>query len=358
MITKGRITSAINLLNQQILKIATKPIKTMKHKPWFDKECKVQKNKLNEVFHEFLSDSTHREEYLQANRSFRKLITNKKTDYNERKLMENLENSKHKPWIMFKKNQLLIPPISKMEWEAHFNKLLCTNENDQNTRTNYSERLSSEVVISESEVYYTINSTPKNKAAGKDGIYYELLRQTGNIFIPIWTKIINYFINKPSLPTIWRHGKALTIHKKGNIKQPDNYRGITLLPCLYKVFTTIIKNRIYDIVDPSLPPEQFGFRKGKNTLQAIDIIIQEITNSLKHKKKPKYIAFVDFKKAFNLVPRAILLRKIETCLGSNHGLLNIIEEILKENTIEIWNGIETVAKIKQSKGVLQGDRHP
>ena len=66
-------------------------------------------------------------------------------------------------------------------------------------------------------------------------------------------------------PEIWATGEIIPIHKKGDINDPSNYRGITLLSCLGKLFTNVINNRLTAWAEENdiYCENQFGFRKSR-----------------------------------------------------------------------------------------------
>ena len=74
------------------------------------------------------------------------------------------------------------------------------------------------------------------------------------------------------VPDIWCTGIILSIFKnKGDDNNPDNYRGITILSCLGKLFTSVLNNRINSFLEEAglLAEEQAGFRKGYSTVDHI-----------------------------------------------------------------------------------------
>lgn len=63
------------------------------------------------------------------------------------------------------------------------------------------------------------------------------------------------------VPTEWRNSIILTIHKKGDTRPCDNYRGISLLSIAAKVYESLIEKRLRVIIEPKLRDKQRGFRK-------------------------------------------------------------------------------------------------
>ena len=88
--------------------------------------------------------------------------------------------------------------------------------------------------------------------------------------------------------------------KKGDKHNPSNYRGITLIPILSKIFSVILRDGLtYIDINLKLNEAQFGFRHRKNTCDPIFILYMAI--QVFKKKSPLHTCCVDFAKAFNSV---------------------------------------------------------
>ena len=109
-------------------------------------------------------------------------------------------------------------------------------------------------------------------------------------------------MNSGHFPQTWTNGIIVPILKKGDVNNTDNYRGITLLSCLGKLFTQVLNDRIrkWAMENDISTDAQFGFKKGHSTVDAIYILHTLISKQLSHGKK-LYCTFVDFKKAFDHV---------------------------------------------------------
>ena len=66
--------------------------------------------------------------------------------------------------------------------------------------------------------------------------------------------------------------RVVPIYKKGGIETPSNYRPISLLNSIYKIFVSLVRNRIQQAVDPNLASAQYGFRPNRSTAQATYIV--------------------------------------------------------------------------------------
>ena len=109
----------------------------------------------------------------------------------------------------------------------------------------------------------------------------------------------------------WNGANQLLFHcsKKGDDKNPDNYRGMSLLSVVSKVFTAILNKRLYTWAEheQKISKEQAGFRKGYSAVDHIFTLTSVITKKLNSKRGGKvYVAFVDYKKAFDTVNREAL----------------------------------------------------
>jgi hypothetical protein len=95
------------------------------------------------------------------------------------------------------------------------------------------------------------------------------------------------------------------------LSDPNNYRPIVLVSVLSKLFTSILTERLlsWSEDEDKLIDNQFGFRPGRSTVDAIFIIQGIISNILQNKFK-LYSAFVDFRKAFDKLNRRILIYKL------------------------------------------------
>ena len=102
-----------------------------------------------------------------------------------------------------------------------------------------------------------------------------------------------------------------------------------------------------------LPSFQFGFRKGKNTTGAVALLNEIVRRRLQNKERT-YVAFIDFKKAFDTVDRCKLLTKLQI-LGLPVNLCSLLHFIFKNMKIYLRSGDMFTKALKSTTGVLQGD---
>ena len=123
-------------------------------------------------------------------------------------------------------------------------------------------------------------------------------------------KLFNKLFQIGYFPENWSEGFIVPIFKKGDMNEVSNYRGITLLSTLGKLFTRILNNRLnkwaeeYNVYIEA----QAGFRKHMSTIDNIFVLNGLITHCINNNEY-LYCCFVDFTKAFDYVERDILWYK-------------------------------------------------
>ena len=127
-----------------------------------------------------------------------------------------------------------------------------------------------------------------------------------------FTKLFNILLDTGFIPSDWCIGIIKPLFKnKGSTEDPNNYRGITILSCFGKLFTSILNNRIHFFIESfqALGYEQAGFRPGYSTTGHIFTLYGIIDVLLANKKK-MYCAFLDYEKAFDKIDRTLLWQKL------------------------------------------------
>ena len=130
--------------------------------------------------------------------------------------------------------------------------------------------------------------------------------------INIYEKLFNVILNTGIIPDSWSNGTIIPLFKKkGDKMNVDNYRGITIMSCLGKLFTSVINARLTEFIDYAgiIGSEQAGFRKGYSTSDHI-FTFKCLLDLYLGKRKKLFCAFIDYKKAFDSVDRVCLWKKL------------------------------------------------
>jgi len=101
---------------------------------------------------------------------------------------------------------------------------------------------------------------------------------------------------------------VVSIGKKGEGKKVEDYRGVTIMSALYKVYAAVLAERLRrEIEDKKIVPHnQVGFRKGMGTMDNI-YVNYEVNRNIEGGREGVVALFVDLKAAFDLVDRKVLV---------------------------------------------------
>ena len=166
--------------------------------------------------------------------------------------------------------------------------------------------------ITSEEISKCISNLKNSKAPGSDQILNEFIKYSRNQLLPLYVRIFNLILNTGIIPENWVEGLIMPIYKnKGDSMLPENYRPITLLSCMGKLFTAILNERLTLFLDENriLLENQAGFRKHYSTSDHI-FVLHSLFELLKKQKKKLFCAVVDFSKAFDSVWRIALWNKL------------------------------------------------
>lgn len=149
------------------------------------------------------------------------------------------------------------------------------------------------------------------------------------------------------LPSIWKKAKIIMLPKLGkNPSIPTNYRPISLLPALEKLFEKIIYQRILQITNEKeiIPPEQFGFRAEHSTVQKVLRITETYYEDMRHGKYTAAI-FLDVSKAFDRVWHQGLIYKMHKYQYPTDAL-KLLTSYLTDRTFQVYENASTSSERK------------
>ena len=135
------------------------------------------------------------------------------------------------------------------------------------------------------EIIDIVRSLKRSKSSGFDEISVNLLKKIIHpIAIPL-THIFNLSLSTGRCPNSLKLAKVIPVYKKDESSLITNYRPISLLPSLSKILEKLVYKRLFKFLTDNdlLIPNQFGFRKGHSTDQAIIQLYDRITDSLSKK---------------------------------------------------------------------------
>ena len=306
--------------------------------PWFDSECRKKKediNSLGKKIQKTPQDQSLRTLLSNEKKSFRRTILLKKRHY-KGKMLSLLESKRDNGtqkefWDIFKKispkvKQDPVKPSMKKFFD-HFQDL-SKSSRSQTVPPICNNNGPLDFVVSIEELEYASKKICLRKASGYDHICNEMILGLMKTYPKVILKLFNDILQSSEVIPEWALGMIVPLHKDGPKLDTANYRGITLMSCLGKLFLSILNNRliVYSIEHQLLSPAQLGFVAGNRCSDA-HIIIYNLVKKKCHRENSRiFSCFVDFKKAFDSVPRDLLLTKILN-MGVTGKFFNIIRHI-------------------------------
>lgn len=151
-----------------------------------------------------------------------------------------------------------------------------------------------------------------NCASGFDGVNATILKATRHVIVPVLVYIFNLCFSVGIFPDIFKTAVVLPIHKSGDKDSVTNYRPISLLSIFSKIFEKVINNRLTSYLTKFkiLANNQFGFRSGRSTEDAVMELTDAVIDNIERRHKTIGV-FLDLSKAFDTVSVPILLSKLE-----------------------------------------------
>ncbi|KAL1448655.1 hypothetical protein WDU94_014027 [Cyamophila willieti] len=183
-------------------------------------------------------------------------------------------------------------------WKENYRIIYAGDE--KGTAEEEEEENEPEYEITRDEFERALKDLKARKAIGKDEIPAELLRALDVDMKNLLFEIIKDIYAKGDIPEDFKESKMVLLPKKAKSKKCEDFRTLSILSHASKILTTIIKRRIEKKIDDNIDCDQFGFRNGKGTREAI-LALRLITEEGMRVNKPVYIAFVDLQKAFDNV---------------------------------------------------------
>ncbi len=161
------------------------------------------------------------------------------------------------------------------------------------------------------EINGIINSLNNKKSTGHDGISSSLIKQIKlALCIPL-TTIINNSLETGEVPKNMKLAKVVPIYKAKDKNVFNNYRPVSLLPCLSKILEKVVHKRIYYFLQLSdiFYNSQYGFRPKHSTINAVTELCHNIINGFENNKHTLAV-FLDLSKAFDTIDHCTLLNKL------------------------------------------------
>ena len=285
--------------------------------------------------------------YLRARNVFKNMTKTKKDQYHQTKL-DSLLSSVNDSKLFWSKIKYMtgrkvrqINNITTEEWLEHFETLFndgfeidADNDIDGNDFDITLDEPNDEVEdhlfnseITDEEILIAVKHMNKGKAAGPDSIIPETFIFGIEIMLPLINRFFNRLFSLGEYPESWYNSIIVRLHKKGDINDANNYRGISLQNVFSKLYASIVYRRLsfFAQIYGKISEAQSGFKPGYSTIDNAFILRALVERHLAKKGK-LYIGFVEIQKAFDSLSRPVLWKVIRK-LGIKGKLYNTLHKM-------------------------------
>ncbi|CAG4977986.1 unnamed protein product [Colias eurytheme] len=334
-------------------------------KPWITPgllRCIRQRDKLQAVWQENPKNLTNEKVFKRYRNFCNNLLKDLKRKYEEN-LLEKAEGNPRATWNAIKKitstggisnyNRDILaidedPNMAVNKINHHFvsiGKELATkilvNSFDKPTNNNDNAQNNSQVTQLNSmallyvdfcEVEDAILSLKCKSAPGWDNIPANIIQRARKALISPIVHTINLCLDKGIFPSVFKKAIVRPIHKGGSRDSILNYRPISILSSLSKIFEKLLHKRLVNYLNKYniISNNQYGFRRGRSTEDAVLELTNVITRNIENRDKTIAI-FLDLAKAFDTVSIPILINKMES-VGIRGGALEVFKDYLQNRS--------------------------
>ncbi|KAK4522490.1 hypothetical protein GAYE_PCTG10G0380 [Galdieria yellowstonensis] len=171
-------------------------------------------------------------------------------------------------------------------------------------------------------------------------------------------RLLNWIFRSGKIPSSWNSSLLISIPKIGDLKDMNNYRGISLISTIVKLLSAIVTNRIRYTVEKYnvLAREQAGLRTREECAAQVIALVECVQRRWNKEMRPTYACFIELRKAFDRVPHEALFRKLES-LGIRGRCLEFYRGLYRSSWTQVSSRISDTLSpaFPFCRGVRQGD---
>jgi hypothetical protein len=219
--------------------------------------------------------------------------------------------------------------------------------------------------ITAKEVFYALRKLRMGSAPGEDGMLVDLLKTAAdavnnnklrgeNTVVDSLVVFFNFVFENEVWPDRWGEGVIIPLHKHDSRLDPANYRPITLLAVIGKLFGSVVNARLQEFSETtgSISDAQGGFRRNRSTTDQI-FILREALASRKERGLPTYATYIDARKAYDTVWREQAYVRIYDS-GVKGRLWRQLQVMHKNLTRKVLHPLGYTDSFSVDRGVAQG----
>ena len=202
------------------------------------------------------------------------------------------------------------------------------------------------------EVLKKCLSLKAGKAPGHDRISAKFVKLAGNEICHSLSHIINSSFESSSFPNTLKHALVTPVYKKGDNLAKGNYRPVSVLTSISKIFESIMCDQINAFIEPMMSHKLSAYRK----LYSCEDVLLRCIEDWKHAVDMNYVVgcvSMDLSKAFDSLPHNLMLAKL-SAYGMSDSSVNMVRSYLSDRfqRVKIGDNLSNWGHVK--RGVPQG----
>ena len=184
---------------------------------------------------------------------------------------------------------------------------------NNNSNVPSSREFSSFQCVSNEQVLKALSTLDAGKAAGADDIPVKAIKSMAGYIAPSIAYLINESFRQGEFPLKWKIARVSPLFKGGISTNCNNYRPVSVLPCLAKVLERFANQQLQDfaVENKLISEKQFAYQKRSSCNIALIRLVDEWKWSIDI-KQIAVAAFLDLRKAFDVINHNLLLKKLES----------------------------------------------
>ena len=236
----------------------------------------------------------------------------------------------------------------------HFKKCFTVDDGCVNTFPSRVTSIMNKLELNEEGIRNLLSQVDSKKSPGPEGVPAFVISKLANELSPLLLAFFSKSLEECTVPASWKIANVTPVPKKGRKTKPDDFRPISLTSIFCKVLEHIICSYLMRFLseNAAITPSQHGFRKGRSCESQLALLNHDIMQAADEGFRTDAI-FLDFRKAFDTVPRPKLIQKLKA-YGINDQITQWIVSFLTcRSQRVVLDGVYS-DEIDVTSGVPQG----